>query len=77
MSIIKHRNISLAVSAVILIADRLVKYLVAENFELYYTTPIIKGLLEFCYLHNDGAAMGMLSGNRFCGLNGAHKLLLP
>ena len=65
MSISKHRNISLAVSAVILIADRLVKYLVAENFELYYTTPIIKGLLEFCYLHNDGAAMGMLSGNRF------------
>ena len=45
MSISKHRNISLAVSAVILIADRLVKYLVAENFELYYTTPIIKGLL--------------------------------
>ena len=65
MSISKHRNISLAVSAVILIADRLVKYLVAENFELYYTTPIIKGLLEFCYLHNDGAAMGMLLGNRF------------
>ena len=48
-----------------MIADRLVKYLVAENFELYYTTPIIKGLLEFCYLHNDGAAMGMLSGNLF------------
>lgn len=47
-----------------MIADQLVKYLVAANFELFYTTPIIKGLLEFCYLRNDGAAMGMLSGNR-------------
>ena len=64
MSIKKHRIISLAASAVILIADQLVKYLVAANFELFYTTPIIKGLLEFCYLRNDGAAMGMLSGNR-------------
>lgn len=64
MSIKKHRIISLAASAVILIADQLVKYLVAANYELFYTTPIIKGLLEFCYLRNDGAAMGMLSGNR-------------
>lgn len=64
MSIKKHRIISLAASAVVLIVDQLVKYLVAANFELFYTTPIIKGLLEFCYLHNDGAAMGMLSGNR-------------
>ena len=67
MSIKKHRIISLAASAVILIADQLVKYLVAANFELFYTTPIIKGLLEFCYLRNDGAAMGMLSGNREIG----------
>lgn len=64
MSIVKHRNISFVISAVILAADQLAKYLVANNFELFYTTPIIKGLLEFCYLHNDGAAMGMLSGNR-------------
>ena len=64
MSIKKHRNISIAVSAFILVADQLVKYLVSANFQLYYTTPIIKGVLEFCYLHNDGAAMGIFSGNR-------------
>lgn len=55
-----------ALAALVLIAaDQAVKLAVAANYSLYDSHPIIKGVLEFYYLHNDGAAMGMMSGARW------------
>lgn len=57
--------VPLIAAAVIIAADQVVKLLVAANCSLYETKTLIKGILEFCYLHNDGAAMGILSGGRW------------
>lgn len=53
------------VAAVLIIAiDQLSKLLIVNNFELLTCFPLIKGIFDFNYIHNSGAAWGMLSGKR-------------
>ena len=46
----------------VLIADQLTKYYIISNFSLGESTGFIKGLIDIVYIHNEGAAWGMLSG---------------
>lgn len=45
--------------------DQYTKYLVSTNFVLGETRAFIKGFIELSYIHNTGAAWGMLSGKRY------------
>lgn len=45
--------------------DQVLKIWVSSTFSLYTTKVLIPKVLEFAYLHNDGAAMGMLAGSRW------------
>ena len=45
--------------------DQVLKIWVSSIFPLYTTKVLIPKVLEFAYLHNDGAAMGMLAGSRW------------
>lgn len=45
--------------------DQLVKLLVADNMELYESIPVIPKVFELTYIHNKGAAFGMLSEHRW------------
>jgi len=47
-----------AVFLVILI-DQLTKYLVAINFQLNQSIPVIMNILDFTYIHNFGAGFGI------------------
>lgn len=46
----------------ILVIDQLTKYFIISNFSLGESTDFIKGLIDIVYIHNEGAAWGMLSG---------------
>ncbi len=50
------------VSVLFLIADRLTKWLVVSNFELYESKPFIPKFLDFTFIYNEGGAWGILSG---------------
>lgn len=42
--------------------DQFTKYYISTNFELGQGADFIKGFIDLCYIHNKGAAWGMLSG---------------
>lgn len=42
--------------------DQLTKYYIMSNFSLGQSADFIKGLIDIVYIHNEGAAWGMLSG---------------
>ena len=46
----------------ILVIDQLTKYFIISNFSLGQSADFIKGLIDIVYIHNEGAAWGMLSG---------------
>ncbi len=48
-----------------LVADQVVKYIVATNMQLYQTIDFIDGFLDFTFIYNDGGAWGILGGNRW------------
>ncbi len=51
------------VTALLLLGiDQIAKILVSTNFALYDEFPLVKGLLNFYYIHNTGGAWGVLSG---------------
>lgn len=56
--------ISVIISLVVIIADQLSKFFVVEHLKPVGNIPIIKGILDFSYVENRGAAFGMLSDNR-------------
>ena len=56
--------------------DQGLKYWVSHSFPILTTDTIIPHVLEFAYLHNDGAAMGMLSGSRWYLIGFTGLLLL-
>ncbi len=45
--------------------DQYTKYLVSTNFVLGESRTFIKGFIELTYIHNTGAAWGMLSGKTY------------
>lgn len=68
-----------AVIAVSVILDQVTKLIVVKNMELYETAPFIKGIIEFQYIENRGAAWGMFSENRwiFIIISAAALIALP
>lgn len=67
------------VMAVSIILDQVTKLIVVKNMELHETAPFIKGIIEFQYIENRGAAWGMLSNNRwiFLAISAAALVALP
>ena len=45
----------------ILAIDQLTKYFIISNFSLGQSADFIKGLIDIVYIHNEGAAWGMLN----------------
>ncbi len=51
------------ITAVLLLGvDQLTKYYIVTHFTLFESTDFIKGLIRIVYIHNEGAAWGVLSG---------------
>lgn len=55
--------LSLLCGVGLLAADQITKYLIISNFELGESREFLKGFIELTYIHNQGGAWGMLSGN--------------
>ena len=51
--------------ALVLLLDRLTKYLVVKNMELTSTVPVIEGFFHLTYIKNAGAAFGLLANMRW------------
>ena len=52
----------LILSAVLIIADQLVKLWIVNSFSLHDGMEFIKGLVSILYVRNTGAAWGMFEG---------------
>ena len=48
-----------------IILDQLTKFLVTKYMTMYQSIPLIKGFLHITYTTNDGAAFGMMDGQRW------------
>ena len=46
----------------ILLADQFTKFYIKDNFEMAQSYEFLPGILDITYIHNDGAAWGMLGG---------------
>lgn len=57
--------LSLLLIAVLVAVDQLTKYVVVSNMELGEHIEVIPGLLDWCYIHNSGAAFGLLQNQRW------------
>ena len=55
----------LILSAVLIIADQLVKLWIVNNFNLHDGMEFINGLVSILYVRNTGAAWGMFEGKMF------------
>ena len=54
-----------AIIIVGIILDQLTKFLVTKYMTMYESIPLIKGFLHLTYTTNDGAAFGMMDGQRW------------
>lgn len=63
-------GIALFLAAALIAIDQILKAVVVGNMDLGQRIPVIDGLLNWHYIENSGAALGMLSGFRwvFIGL---------
>ena len=61
--------IAIIISVVLMLVgvglDQLTKYLVVANMDLRESVAVIPGVFNFTYIHNDGAAFGMLDDQRW------------
>lgn len=57
--------IALAAVVILVAADQITKLLVVEHFTKGQSIHVIKGLLDFTYVQNKGAAFGMLANQRW------------
>lgn len=48
------------VSAIVFAVDQISKYLITQNFLLGESVPVLKGVLNFTYINNMGAAFGIM-----------------
>ncbi len=53
------------VLAAVILLDQLSKMLIVKNMDVGESIPLIPGVLNFTYITNDGAAMGMFSECRW------------
>ncbi len=58
------KALCLALMIVSVVFDQLTKKAVVENMYLYQDIPVIKGIFHWKYIHNTGAAFGMLKDQR-------------
>lgn len=54
--------ISLIISAVIVLADQLIKLAVVENIPLHKTKELIPGIISLTHIRNSGAAWSIMEG---------------
>lgn len=54
--------LSLICGVLVLGIDQLTKYYISSNFDLGFISDFIPGVIDITYIHNRGAAWGMLSG---------------
>lgn len=54
--------IALITGAAVIGIDQLTKYIIMQNFALGEGCDFIKGLIDIHYIHNKGAAWGIMSG---------------
>lgn len=54
--------VAIICALVVLAVDQLTKYFIVSNFYLGQSADFIKGFIDIVYIHNEGAAWGMLSG---------------
>lgn len=52
-------------TVLIVVADQISKYLVITNFALGDSVPLIEGIINLTYIHNNGAAFGILKNQRW------------
>ncbi len=57
--------IALVAVALLVAADQITKLLISSHFEVGQSTHVVKGLLDFTYVRNRGAAFGMFSDQRW------------
>lgn len=54
--------LAVVTAIVVFVADQFTKVFVSNNFEMAKSYEFLPGLLDITYIHNDGAAWGMLGG---------------
>lgn len=47
---------------IVLVADQFTKFFISNNFEMAKSYEFLPGIIDITYIHNDGAAWGMLGG---------------
>ena len=57
--------IPFAITAFVIAADQISKYIVKTNMELYDSFPVVKNILNIRYIENEGASFGMLKDHRW------------
>ena len=57
--------LAIVFAALIVVADQLTKYYVVTNYTLGESVPIIDGIFNLTYIHNSGAAFGILKNQRW------------
>jgi signal peptidase II len=48
-------------ACLVIVADQLTKWLIMSRFELHEIKPVVPGFFNLTYLHNRGAAFGLLA----------------
>ncbi len=68
--------IVLIVSALLVAADQVIKYLIITNIAFGSSVEILPGIVDFTYIHNNGAAFGMLQGKSWILLSVSAVVIL-
>lgn len=54
--------LAIITSVILLVCDAITKVYIMSNFSLGESAPFLKGVVDIVYIHNKGAAWGVLSG---------------
>lgn len=68
--------IVLVVAATLVAADQITKYLIMTNIAYGTSVEVLPGLVDFTYIHNNGAAFGMLQGQSWILLSVSAVVIL-
>ena len=52
----------LSISCIVVILDRLIKYIISNYMDLHQSIPLIQNILHLTYIQNTGAGFGILKG---------------
>ena len=68
--------IALAVSVLLVAADQVTKHLIISNLAYGQSVEVLPGIVDFTYIHNTGAAFGMLQGKSWILLSVSALIIL-